>query len=164
MLLRRLWIVLAFLLVPAVASADAHRAGAFGGGSYLKASSLLGYHFAGDVVPIDKGVFQYITLIGDFSIHAGSHNGSTDMVKTTVGGPGFAFAIGDHVITGHALFGDGLGEGTVKVTGGSWEYLIHRLSPGWQKGLKVQVDRIFVNDLDDAWRISVGAVFRYKRP
>ncbi|HEY7474120.1 MAG TPA: hypothetical protein VH679_03850 [Vicinamibacterales bacterium] len=164
MLLRRLSIVLAFLMVPAVASADAHRAGAFGGGSFLKASTITGVHVSGEYGPFDHTKFKGVTVLADFSCHfLGKHDGSDDNVKTTLFGGGYEYPIGDHIFTVRGLVGDSIGEGTAKAVGGSWEWVLHRLEPGWQKGFRVQVDHIFLNDIDDAWRISVGGVIRYKR-
>ena len=159
--LRRLWIVLGFLLLPAVASADGHRAGLFGGGSYLRGSSLWGVHASGDWAPF---TYRKFIFIGDLSVHSGTHDGADVTIKTFMGGGGWAFPKGDHVVTLHGLGGGVRGGGSRKVgaVGGSYAFVAHRLAAGWQKGIGVQVDRILIKEADDFWRVSAGVVIRYK--
>ena len=164
--LRHLCIALGFLLVPAIASADGHRAGIFGGGSYLKASSLGGVHATFDVVP--KDTLKNFTLIGDFAIHSGTHDEVDGTIKMFFGGVGWAFPANDttsHVPGVHAVFGGVNGGGdTVFGTaiGGSYQYILDR-SANKQLGFRVQVDGVFPKGAGDNFlRVSGGVVFRFK--
>ena len=91
MLLRRLWIVLLFLLVPAVVSADGHRAGIFGGGSFMKASKVLGVHTSTELV-LFKSLPRLLVIPDDISIHNGEHEGVPVTVTTVMWGGGWSLA------------------------------------------------------------------------
>jgi hypothetical protein len=170
-MLRRLCVALLFMLVPAVASADGHRAGFFGGGSYLKASSLGGFHVSGDVVFGDvttPSKYKYFSLVGDFSLHSGTHDGEDTTIKLFMGGASMKFAASDtspHVGSVHGLFGGANGGGdTVFVTaiGGAYEFIKHR-DGDRQVGFRVQVDGVIPKDGDKFLRASAGVVFRFRK-
>lgn len=172
MLLRRLCIIaLAFVLIPAVANADGHRAGFFGGGSYLKASSLGGFHVSGDIVFGDvttANAYKYFSLVGDFSLHKGTHDGGDATIKLFMGGVSKKFAASDtspHVGSIHGLLGgaNGAGDTTfVGAVGGAYEFIAHREADK-QVGFRVQVDGIFPKDGDNFLRASAGVIFRFKK-
>jgi hypothetical protein len=173
MLLRRLWIVLAFLLVPAVASADAHRAGFFVGGSYLKASTLAGFHVMGDIVPCKvptESKCKYVALVGDFGLYGGSHDEDADFkIKTFMGGVSMKFAsspTSGQVGSVHALFGGAKGSGGdtefVSTVGGAYEYIFHRAEPK-QCGFRFQMDGIIPKEGDKFLRVSAGFIIRFRK-
>jgi hypothetical protein len=177
MRLRFLGIALGILLVhvPAVASADTHRWGFYGAGSYGKASNLFGFQMAGDVAigefMTTQGWHKTLTAIGDFSIHAGEHNGADVRVKAFQGGAGFrkaASANSKHVFGGHALYGKTLGDAGrfAQTYGGSYEFAPHRVENGFDTAFRVQYDVVVPNGADNNYqRFSFGGVIRYnKRP
>ncbi len=172
MVLRRLVIACAFAFVPAVASADGHRAGLFGGGSYLRASNLGGFHVAGDVTLADlslpNGKFKYFSLLGDFSLHKGTHEGADVTLKTFTGGASFKLAASDtsknlggvHFQIG-GINGGG-GTELVFVVGGTYEYIPHR-DRDEQWGFRTQVDGVIPKDGDNKFlRVSAGVLYRWK--
>ena len=164
-MLRRLWVVLAFLLVPAAASADDHRA-FFGAGSALHASTLGGFHASGEVRPLHlDATWGGLTIIGDFSLHSGTHEGADVTFKTVAGGVGWrvATADGKHAGRVHGLFGGANAEGNtefVTILGGAYEFV-----PGGTASrfaIRGQVDGIIPKEGDKFVRISGGVVFRFK--
>lgn len=174
MTLRRLGFVLGFvfLLVPAAARADGHRAGFMAAASDLKASSLWGFHTTADVVFGDisqPGWWpKYFSLIGDFSVHNGSHDGVDDVtIKTGFVGGGVRFALSDTspIVGGvHLLFGgvsgDG-GNGTVGV-GALLEWVPMRTHEGINPGVRVQIDYLNRDGSQNFTRITIGGVIRFK--
>jgi hypothetical protein len=172
MRLRRLWIVCAFLFVPAVVYADAHRAGGSAGGGGLSGSTLWGVHFTGDVTPIPN--YYRLTAIGDFSVHTGKHEGVDVTAKTYLAGAGFALGPADtnykHIPFVHALFGTvdtgGSDNPFAVAIGGGWEWVKHRDVSGFQLGIQAQYDFIFFPKDDDAenlHRFTGALVFRFKK-
>jgi hypothetical protein len=162
-MLRRLWIVLAFLLVPAVASADDHRA-IFGGGSGLKASKLGGIHLSFEAAPSETDpALKCLLFIGDFGLHTGTHDGADVTIKTFAGGVGWRIAPGaKHSGQVHGLFGGANSEGNtefVTILGAAYELLVSD-SPK-RIAIRGQVDGIIPKEGDKFLRFSGGVVFRF---
>ncbi len=80
MRMRFFGIALGFLLVPAVALADGHRAGFYGGGSGASGSSMWGFHTTADFTFYDftnpQSKLRYVGVLDDFSVLSGTHNGA----------------------------------------------------------------------------------------
>lgn len=173
MRLRPIWIALGFLFVPAVASADTHRWGAGAAGSYANASNLYGFHLSGDVAVGEfitrQGWYKAVTVIGDYSIHAGEHDGSDVRVKVLQFGPGFRKAASEksqHVFGAHALYGKTLGDAGrfAQTYGGSYEFAPHRVENGWDTAFRVQYDVVVPNGVDNNFqRFSFGGVIRFNK-
>ena len=173
MRMRLFGIALGFLLVPAVASADTHRWGAAAGGSYGAASNLFGFHLAGDVAigefMTSQGWLKTVTAIGDFSIHAGEHDGADVRRKVLQFGPGFRKAASEksqHVFGAHALYGKTLGDAGrfAQTYGGSYEFAPHRVQNGFDTAFRVQYDVVVPNgDENNYQRFSFGGVIRYNK-
>jgi hypothetical protein len=172
MTLRRLGFVLgfAFLLVPAVARADGHRAGFMAGASDLKASSFWGFHTTADYVFADiskPGWQKYVTLIADFSVHSGSHDSDSDKTKAGFGGVGMRFARSQHspVVGGvHLLLGGVSSNDSNKTlgVGALLEIAPWRASQPMNVGFRVQWDYLNRAGDQNYNRISIGGVIRLK--
>lgn len=174
MTLRRLGFVLGFVFVlfPAIASADAHRAGIYGGVSGAFASKLLGAHTTFDLALGEyttDSKYKYVNLIYDFSIHDGKHNDADLTIKTGLTGLGVRFArssTSDHVFGGHFLVGgvSGFDDCFATAVGGLYEIVFHRSTTGWQKAIRVQYDYVGIKgDTDGFHRLSAGIDFRFKK-
>jgi hypothetical protein len=165
-------LVFAFLLVPAVASADAHRAGLFGGGSYLRASSLGGFEISGDVVLCElptTSKLKFFSVVGDFGLYKGTHDDVDVTIKTFMGGGALRFARNEpspHVGSVHVLVGGAKATGGdtefAAAVGGAYDYIIHRGEPK-QYGFRVQVDGILPKEGDKFLRVSGGVVVRFRK-
>lgn len=173
MRLRFFGIALGFLLVPAVASADAHRWGFYGAGSYASASNLYGFQLAGDVsvrqFTTREGWLADLLLIGDFSIHAGEHDGADTRLKAFQGGTGIRkspAAMPKLALGAHAIYGKTLGDAGrfAQTYGGSLEFAPHRVDMGWDTAFRVQYDVVVPNGAENNYqRISFGGVIRYNK-
>lgn len=161
--IRRLWIVLVLVFLPAAAYADDHRAFFFGGG-YEKGSSLWGIHGTFDAS--FTGVSRVLSSIADVSIHSGS--GVTR--RSFMTGLRLALATSDSEHAGgvHALVGvvnsnDGLGTDSAVALGASWEYVPNRSTRGSRNwGVRVQADYVMRFDgADDFPRVSAGLLYRW---
>jgi hypothetical protein len=162
--------------VPAVASADAHRWGFGGGGSGASGSKRYGFYTSGEVVVADfiahESVYKYVTLIGDFAMTGGSHEG-VDITRKTGGvGPGLRFsknATSPHVGGTHAIFGkatsaDGQDTRFATAIGGLYEFVPHRDEVGWETAFRVQYDYVISKgDGNSFHRFSFGGVIRFKK-
>jgi len=162
----RLLIVLGMLLTPTLASADGHRAGLFGAFSIAKGSTLTGVHLAGDWTPPAS---EYISVVGDFSVHSGDPNGVDVTRKTVMAGANLGYGqpakSKKHVGNVHVLLG-GVGGGGQKefatAIGGSYDFVPDPVARGL--AFRVQYDRIFVaGGADDFHRISIGALWQWPR-
>src|SRR5262245_14390537 len=170
MTLRRLGFgcVLVWLLSPAVVSADEHRAGLFAGFSDLKGSNLLGAHFTGDFAPLYQGhaELKRLSVIGDFSVNHGTHQGADVTIKTGLIGGGYEIPMGHskQAIAGQALLGwvSGAGDNGTLALGALYEYLPHHGKLGWQWGVRVQYDHLNRKGEQNFHRVSVGIAFRDK--
>ena len=167
MRMRLFGIALGFFFIPAVASADGHRAGIFAGGSYMDASRLWGNHTSGEYtlgsIPSWR---KNIVVIGDFSVHGGSHDGTEAGPRSLLGGLGGRLLLSSHqnlVIGGHVLFGGiaGSGENDTVGYGAVFEILPERDTLGWHPGFRFQYD--FLDRKGENFhRYSAGVVFRLK--
>ena len=176
MRLRFFGIALGLVLVPAVASADAHRWGFGGGGSGASGSKRYGFYLSGEVVVADfiahESVYKYVTLIGDFNMTGGSHEG-VDITRKTGGvGPGLRFSKnatwphvgGVHAILGKATSADGLETRFATAIGGLYEFVPHRATAGWETAFRVQYDYILSKgDGNSFHRFSFGGVIRFTK-
>jgi hypothetical protein len=170
MTLRRLGFVLGFvfLLFPAAVRADEHRAGIFGGFSYMEASNLWGFHTTGEVVPYHYGPnsrFKFFPVIADFSLHNGTHEGADLTVKTGLFGVGARKVVGQkQVIAAQLMFGwvSGAGSNGTTSFGTLYEYLPRRTEMGWHWGVRVQYDYLNRSGDQNFHRASIGVVFRDK--
>lgn len=162
MRIRHFGLVVAILLVPSVASADGHRARAFGGVSFAKGSTLTGAHFNVERVVGDSAK-QHVSLLADYSIHETNRH-------TLMGGATFTGQRGGASFSLRALaggvFGDGSSNAAVAV-GGAID-LGQRLNAAranairW--GVQVQVDQIFRGgDAKNFWRTSFGVVAKFPK-
>ena len=160
-------------LVPAAANADAHRWGFYGAGSYENASNLFGFHLAGDVsvrqFTTRQGWFGDWVFIGDYSIHAGEHDGADVRVKTFQGGGGIRkspASMPKLVLGGHAIYGKTLGDSGrfTQTYGGVLDFAPHRVNYGWDTAFRVQYELVFPNGPEDlVQRISFGGVIRFNK-
>ena len=123
----RVLIAIGLLLIPAVAAADGHRAGAFFGYSRASGSSLNGVIFAVDYSP-DQ--FKAASIMGDVSINSGPHRGS-DVTRVTWSlgaNAGRSVFVEWLVANGHAgvggVSGDGSSDG-VGILGVSVDLRVH---------------------------------------
>jgi|SoiMethySBSTD1v2_1073268.scaffolds.fasta_scaffold15053_3 hypothetical protein len=172
MTLRRLGFVLGFvfLLFPAVTRADAHRAGFMAGGSDLRASSFWGFHTTADYVFADiskPGWHKYLTLIGDFSVHSGSHDSDSDKTKAGFAGVGLRFAMSDDspIVGGiHVLGGAVSGDDSNKTLGfgALVEIAPWRAKKPMNVGFRVQWDYLNRAGDQNYNRITIGGVIRLK--
>ncbi|HYN09062.1 MAG TPA: hypothetical protein VES67_16885 [Vicinamibacterales bacterium] len=169
-MLRRLWIVLAFLLVPAVANADGHRAGIFAGGSFMRASEIVGVHTSTELV-LFKSLPRLLVIPDDISIHRGQHESGRVTVTTVMWGGGWSLAPTDdtkHAPSVHLLIGGVQGMGNdadlAMAVGGVYQ-LVDRNVMGWEIGVQAQYDYFFFprTDAQNFHRVSGGLVFRKKK-
>ena len=157
MRIRQSWLVVAMLLTllfPAVASADGHRAGLFGGGSVRSGSVLFGVHAALDA-HLPKGV----AIGGDFSWY------SDDSDSTIIGvavryRPGFSIeaqSLRNYFFGVHALAVAVRQDGKTSEgygAGFSNDFVIKRPAKGSPIFLRAQLDVI---DAQETFvRFSVG--------
>lgn len=163
--------------VPAVASADAHRWGFGGGGSGASGSKVYGFYTSAEVVLADftimhGSVYKYVTLIGDFAMTGGSHEGVDFTRKTGGVGPGLRFsenAKSKHVGGTHAVFGkatsaDGQETRFATAVGALYEFVPHRAEAGWETAFRVQYDYIISKgDGNSFHRFSFGGVIRFTK-
>ena len=173
MRMRLFGIALGFLLVPAVASADIHRWGFFAAGSYAKASNLFGFQTSAEMGIGDAfqlgGWLAHVVAIGDFSVHAGEHNGANLTLKTLQGGAGWRkarSAQSKHVFGFQGVYGSLLGDNGrfTQTYGGLYEFAPHRVNQGWETSFRVQYDVVFPNGDDNNFqRFSFGGVIRFKQ-
>jgi hypothetical protein len=165
-----------FLLPFSVAASD-HSSDMSGAFSYDQGSTLLGAYFSLGITPLRNATtLERLSIIGDVGVHRGTTDGGDPVSRT-------AFAIGGRFwatpdpwrnrLYGQATFGgvrDHIGSAVAtNVTGAvgmGYEFHFRPVppTPGALNtgGLaaRVQVDRLFVNDVDDHTRISVGLVWR----
>lgn len=179
MRIRRLWIVLGIVLVPAAAFADDHKA-FFGGLSLVNDSTLTGFRLSFTGKPKDGNLH----LVGDFSTQSGTHEGFDVRRTTFMGGVRLdvirrtqALMTGQqatehpkHLVAVHALVGgvrdssgdDAVTDGALAV-GASYDFVARRFASGAAVGIQVQADYITrLGDADAFPRFSVGGVYWFK--
>ena len=161
MLIYRLTFALALLLVPAVASADGHRAGGFGGGGFQKSNPTGMFHFGFDYVP--KGLDR-LPLAFEMSLTKGNTDEDANKFKTYAFGTYLPIPVGstDHAFAVRALIGGTFDKQLTSVVGISWDWVKNRRTLGLQYGATVKLDGIFIDDTPKHMRFSVGFVMRYK--
>ena len=168
MRIRRLWVALAILSVPAVASADGHRAGIFSAYSAAKGSVLQGAHFNVDYAGNDPNAKVFAAMV-DYSVHDGKgfkrHTFSGGLsVSRRFTHPRFKeFVVGGQALAGR-VWGDGSADwaGTF---GGSLERVVWVPTTASGKPVeiapKVQTDWIVRSgQAKSFWRVSTGIVVR----
>jgi hypothetical protein len=167
------WLVLAVLLFPAAVHADDHRADRFGGFSRSGGSSLFGVHVT-DAVTLPNSPKYDLALLGDLSLHFGSHNGNDTARVTFLGGIRWTFAPDatrqpKHLPFVQALLGgvythDGVADGTEPAVGlgAGWDYVPARGGAREAWALRAQLDYI-ISGGEDFSRFSAGVVYRFKR-
>jgi len=188
MSIRRLWIVLLFVLLPAVAHADIHKAW-WAGGGFEAGSVLTGVHLGTEWTPepedpADTSQYPRFFLIGEFSGHGGTHDVNGEGGKKNVsrflymGGVRWAFAIRKtDVLSAHVLVGghrstdgdiDDPGDGKVTTgvagaAGLTWDRILRhwgtRNVP--KVGTRVQADYVFRDGGDAFLRVSGGLLLRW---
>jgi hypothetical protein len=184
MRIRRLWIVLGIVLVPAAAFADDHKA-FFGGLSLVNDSTLTGFRlgFTGKPRPGN------LSLEGDFSAQRGTHEGLKLWRTTVMGGIRLTFpydvrasrrpdqqatqgqpAHPRQIFSVYALVGaardsepDEAGWNAAFAVGVSYDVVVVRSRSGGGLGVRAQTDFIARNDGSDFPRISAGLVYFFGR-
>jgi hypothetical protein len=162
MRIRRLVVVVGFLLTPAVASADGHRWDLFGGLSFAEGSWLTGFHLSGEHI-LSKHVFA----TGDYSWH----DGSGFKRQVFGGGVNVSKDAGKASFSGRLLLGgvtEGAGTDFAWTVGSGVEFGLPQIgtarqqSPHWVGHL--QVDYVNRNgESEGFWRVSLGAKVRFPR-
>jgi hypothetical protein len=173
MRLRFFGIALGILLVPAVASADAHRWGASGGGGGASGSQMWGVHTTADYTFYDitkpDSRVKYFNLIYDFSLHSGTHDGADVTVKTGLTGLGVRFARdkdSPHVFGIQGMVGGvgGLADSFAGSFGGLYEYVKHRSDTGKIVAIRGQYDYIGIKGATRGFhRYSASLVLRFQK-
>jgi hypothetical protein len=163
MRIRRLVVVVGFLLTPAVASADGHRWDLFGGLSFAEGSLLTGFHFNGE-----HYIYKHAFLVGDYSWH----DGSGFKRQVFQGGVNFSKDKGPTAFSGRILAGrvaDDAGKDTTVTGGLGFQVSLKSTAPlAQQQGVRVvahvQADYIErLGEHDAFWRYSFGLLVRFPR-
>ena len=164
MLIYRFTLAFALLLVPAIATADGHRAGGFGGGGFQKSSPTGMFHFGFDYA-VPKGGLGRIPLAVELSITKASSDDNPNAFKTYAFGTVVPIAVGksDHGFAVRALVGGTFDKQLTSVLGISYDWVKDRQVPGHQFGATVKLDGIFIDDTPKHMRFSVGVVWRLKK-
>jgi hypothetical protein len=163
MRIRPLWVALAILLVPAIASADGHRARFFAAFSAASGSVLKGAHFNFDYAG-NKADHKYLAPMVDYSVH----DGDGFQRHTFTGGLNLSRRARQFVVAGHALGGRVWGDGSADWAGTFGAVIEWLGSPteAQLKGVvvrpKVQTDWVLRSGAADSfWRVSTGIVVRF---
>jgi hypothetical protein len=171
------WLVLVAVLVPATAQADDHRADLYAGFGYANASHLWGLHEAYAWTLKDSGgLANDISILGDVSLHFGSHGGNTVTRVTYLVGPRWTIPTPEphHKLLAHALIG-GVHSNPEADTkdwavafGGGWEYILRPATSPKESseglGVRFQVDYVIrVGDNENFPRVSGGLIYRFKK-
>jgi len=172
MRIRRPWLPVVVILLgdPRAASAHGHTADAFAAYSFLRGSSLQGFHesLAVSLPRSNPADVKHVSLVGDLGIRAGSHDGNDIDQNTFLGGIRWQFARTPD--DKQVWFVQGLGGAahshgdTVRETdfalglNGGYEYDLR--TKGW--AVRGQVDYIRTGG-DNFVGFSAGFVYRYKQ-
>lgn len=177
---RRPWLALAVLLIPAGAQAGHHKFDAFVAPfSYLRATgstiNLGGWHVSGAATLGEKRT--WLSLIGDLSVHFVELDERTqgDLTQITfMAGPRFTVesthALRD--LFGHVMLLGAVHRAGSRQIGGTAGALAigagYDFAPGAKEkketwGTRLQVDYIWPvsSDLRHGWRFSLGAIYRF---
>jgi len=160
MRIRALWVCLAILSVPAIASADGHRAGFFAAYSVARGSVLQGAHFNADYAG-NKPNNKLLAGMIDYSVHAKERH-------TFMGGLSLSHRLDRFVVAGHGLAGRVWGDGSADwagTFGGAVEVLAWSPTTASGKHLqiapRVQTDWIVRSGTAHSfWRVSTGIAVR----
>jgi hypothetical protein len=162
MRIRTLWVALAILLVPAIASADGHRARLFAAFSAARGSVLKGAHFSFDY-PGKKLEHKYLAPMVDYSVH----DGDGFQRHTFTGGLNLSRRADQVVVAAHALGGRVWGDGSADWAGtfGAVIEWIGSPTAARMEGVlvapRVQTDWVLRSgEADNFWRVSAGIVVR----
>ena len=174
MRIRALWLFLVILLVPAIARANDHTASIFGAISFMSGSTLSGGHGQLEASwPTTSRLHDYLSIIVDASVHAGSHNGESVTRAALVGGVRFSGRVGARsvpfaqvlvgVMRSHrAAVAD---NDPASVVGGGYEHLLGNITSTDSQGWSVRTELDWVRaGGDNSPRFSIGAAYRFKRP
>jgi hypothetical protein len=173
MAIRRWWLVLVILLIPAAVQAHDHFADASGGPSYQSGSTLFGFYATFSKTVTDPATatikVKRVSFLGDFSAHWSTDDSDTWRINFA-GGVRYTFAQKHeqktlpfvHVLLGGshvniAVVGD---TDPVLTFGTGVEYVFGDSTAGL--GLRSQVDYI-VRQGEVSPRISVGVVKRWTK-
>jgi hypothetical protein len=158
--------------VPAVASADAHRWGASGGGGGASGSQMWGVHTTFDYTFYDvrkpDARVKFFNLIYDFSVHSGTHEDADVTIKTGLTGLGVRWARNSesrHVFGVQGMVGgvSSLPDCFAGSLGGLYEYVKHRSNNGMVVAVRGQYDYIGIKgDTRGFHRYSGSLVFRFQ--
>lgn len=170
------WLVLVAVLVPGTAQADDHRADLYAGFGYANASHLWGLHESYAWTLKDREpLANDISILGDVSLHFGSHAGNTVTRVTYLVGPRWTIPIkgrDQHKLLAHAMVGgvhsnpEADKKDWALAFGGGWEYILHPPADNSSEGLGVrfQVDYVVrVGDNENFPRVSGGLIYRFKK-
>jgi hypothetical protein len=172
MRMRLFGIALGFFLVPAVASADAHRWGASGGGGGASGSQMWGVHATADytfynITKPDSRV-KYFNLVYDFSVHSGTHEDADVTIKTGLTGLGVRWARNSqspHVFGVQGMVGgvSSLPDSFAGSLGGLYEYVKYRSRNGKIVAIRGQYDYIGIKGATRGFhRYSAMVVLRFQ--
>jgi hypothetical protein len=174
MRVRRPWLALVVLLVPAGAHSGDHRFGVFIAPSYLRAKGstdhLGGWHVSGEATL--KKTKRRLSFIGDVSIHPFGSDGDKDLTQVTfITGTRWTFlaerkyspsvhfmAIGA-VLRTEGKLDVSTATGAIAV-GLALDFVPAKEGP-W--GLRAQIDYVvpYASDLESSVRVSVGWMYRF---
>jgi hypothetical protein len=173
------WLVLVAVLVPATAQADDHRADLYAGFGYANASHLWGLHEGYAWTVRERGLLREndLSILGDLSLHFGSHEGNTTTRVTYLVGPRWTIPMKEphHKLLAHALVGGVHSNQGVPdkndfalAFGGGWEYILRPAPSATESsegfGVRFQADYVIrVGDNENFPRVSGGLIYRFKR-
>ena len=169
-------LALVVLLVPAVVTADDHRADRFAGFTRSGGgSSLFGIHVT-DAITIPNMKSKDLALLADLSVHFGSHN-ENDMTRVPyLVGLRWTFAKDNlppeqkpkflpfvHGLVGGVYTNNGAESGNsfAGVIGAGFDY-VPRRGQARREGWAVRVQFDYIGSGDDFTRFSTGLVYRFK--
>ena len=173
MRLKPVWLVVVALILPARVYAHGHTWDGSGGPIASGGGSVLAGVYFGIGVTLNGMVDNDLSFIGDVTNLKGKHDDQELTQLSYQGGVRYALNGRNHddrrnLFTVHGLIGIvnrhlGAEDKThfSGALGGGYEFDFKddKLPEGW--AMRVQVDRQFVNDIKDFWRVSGGFVRRF---
>jgi hypothetical protein len=165
MRIRQFWLLLAMLAIPTVASADGHRAGAFGGLSFARGSTLTGFHINVEHT-LTTGDDRHVYGTADYSVHDGDgFKRQTFMGGINAVGRWKAVSAGVRGLLG-GVWGDGSGDisGSIGAQIELGAYSPSALSKPVRIESRTVVDQVFRGGPgENFWRVSTGIVVKFQR-
>lgn len=173
---RLLCLALSFVLLPAGAWADRHKAGMRAGYSDADRSDLKGMSFGGEwELHGDKPSKLTLSLVAEASLVNGPHGKDSNLDQfTLVAGPRYTWSFDWVQLFAQGLAGFGhLSEGEVRTPpvlafGGGVDIPLGAAGPEKhpRAALRVQWDQYYIRDRPSDWyrQLSVGVVLRFNRP